>query len=65
MIGTEIQNRIDTLTSAGAVISFVTGGPRPQITTTAAITVPARRAVGSALVPAPAGRVAVALTSRR
>src|SRR4029077_7631969 len=38
MIGTDIQNRTDTLTRGGALISFVTGGPSPQITTTPAIT---------------------------
>ena len=69
MIGTESQKRTDTLTSGGAVMSLVTGGPSPQITTTAAITVPATSAVGSAL--ARAGTVAAvaagapALTRRR
>ena len=54
--GIDTQNRTDTPTSAGAEISFVIGGPSPQITTTPAITAPAngRRRVGGG-VPRPDG----------
>jgi hypothetical protein len=44
--GTEIQNRTDTLTSAGALISFVTGGPKPQMTMTAVMAPPIRPRAG-------------------
>jgi len=46
--GTDSQKRIDTATSGGAVMSFVTGGPRPQITMTLSMTAPAAIAEGSA-----------------
>ena len=45
--GIDSQNRTDTPTSAGAEISFVIGGPSPQITTTPAITAPATAGDGS------------------
>ena len=55
MIGTEIQNRTDTLTSGGALISFVIGGPRPQITTTAAIAAAALPLLGVPSLATPGG----------
>src|SRR5918994_4751359 len=57
-IGTVSQNRTETPTSGGAVISFVTGGPRPQITTTSAIVMPASPDAGASTAR-PGGAAAV------
>jgi hypothetical protein len=59
-MGIESQKRTDTPTSAGAEMSFVMGGPRPQITTTIAITAVATPGAGSPSVAAGAAAVPAA-----